>query len=180
VQSGEFVAVQLQDDGTFRLRVTSEGLDAREEALLNDRVGPLGLVVRSGKVYASGMDLPCEPFKTYAKRSAGAFFDLPPGEYDVVVHELDLASIAEEERAALPDFVAVIWQREAPFPGLRADPHFTGSKALELITMLTNPNRRALHNRKRHLSFSFFSRSECSRRPCVENLQYTFRNFRVR
>lgn len=131
VQSGEFVAVQLQDDGTFRLRVTSEGLDAREEALLNDSVGPLGLVVRSGKVYASGMDLPCEPFKTYARRGAGAFFDLLPGEYDVVVHELDLASIAEEERAALPDYVAVIWQREAPFPGLRADPHFMGGKALE-------------------------------------------------
>ena len=133
VHGGEFAVVSLQGDGTFRLRVTIEGLDSREVPLLNDSVGPLGLVVRSGRVYASGMDLPGEMVETYAKQGAGAFFELPHGSYDVVVHELDLASVDEHERASLPDYVAVIQPRERPFPGIRVEPHFSGGKAVERL-----------------------------------------------
>lgn len=133
VRSGDFAVVGLQADGTFSLRVTSSEPDVREIALLNDSVGPLGLVVRSGRVYASGMDLPGEPMKTYARHGAGVFFNLAPGEYDVVVHEIDLASAAEAEQETLPNYVAVIRQRETPFAGVQAEPRFSGGKALERL-----------------------------------------------
>lgn len=131
VQAGEFAVVSLPGDCTYRLRVTTTELEARERALLNDSVGPLGLVVQSGRVYASGMDMPGEPVETYANHGAGAFFELPAGTYDVVVHELDLESAVAHERASLPDYVAVIRPREREFVGFPAEPRFSGGKAFE-------------------------------------------------
>jgi hypothetical protein len=133
VRDGKFVLVALQGDCRFRLRVTDGGLTDREKELVNDTAGPLGLEVASGRVYASGMDLPGEATSVYADHGAGGFIELPSGKYNVTIHELDLQGAADSERKNLPDFVAVISQRSGEFAGIDGELGFSGGLAIKKL-----------------------------------------------
>jgi len=133
VRDGKFVLVGLQGDCCFRLRLTDSGLTDRERELLNDTVGPLGLQVGSGQVYASGMDLPGEETAIYDDHGAGGFIELAPGEYNVTIHELDLQGVTDSEKSKMPDFVAVVSQRTAPFTSVNGELCFSGGLAVKKL-----------------------------------------------
>lgn len=133
VREGKLVLVGLQGDCRFRLRMTDGNLTDRERDLVNDTVGPLGLEVSSGRVYASGMDLPGEAASVYANHGAGGFVELAPGSYNITVHELDLQHVAEAERASLPDFVALVSQRTGAFAGVDNELCFSGGLAIKKL-----------------------------------------------
>lgn len=115
------------------LRLTDAGLTKRENDLVNDTVGPLGLEVGSGRIYVSGMDLPGEPTDVYAKHGAGGFVELACGQYNVLIYELNLRDVAESERTKLPDFVALLCQRSGAFSGISGELCFSGGVAVQKL-----------------------------------------------
>lgn len=133
VREGKFVMVGLQGDCRFRLRMTDAGLTDRERELLNDTVGMLGLEIHSGRVYASGMDLPGEAATVYTDHGAGGFVELAPGKYHVTIHELDLQRVADVEKTSLPDFVAVVSQRSGAFVEIDSELCFSGGLAVQKL-----------------------------------------------
>lgn len=122
VRDGSCAAVGLQGDGTFVLRLTDDDLTPDERALLNETVGPVGVRVESGQLYASGMDLPGYPIESYRNHGAGDFVSLAAGYYEVLFHELRLAAV----QRGLPGYVAVLRPRSAPFAAPLELPQFNG------------------------------------------------------
>lgn len=131
LREGRYGRVLLQGDGTYRVRLTEGDLTEQERELLNDEVGPLGLVVQSGEIYVSGMDVPGEPMETYADHGAGQCVPLPPGEYDLIVHELDLDRAVTDSE--LTEYVITLRPRTEPFPILREEPQFSGGQLIEQL-----------------------------------------------
>lgn len=131
VQDGRYAFVILQGDQTFQLRITDDQLTAREREHLNETLGPLGLVISSGRAYVSGMDTPGEPPDDYARHGAGGFISLEPGEYNLFVHEMDLISLPEVELEGFPSYVMEIHPRREPFHGVSKEPRFFGGRHME-------------------------------------------------
>ncbi|VTR91477.1 unnamed protein product [Gemmata massiliana] len=134
IRDGLFAIVGLQGGGGYILRLTSGDLTPAERELLNDTVGPLGVAVHSGQVYASGMDWPGEQAVHYHQCGAGMFVSVVAGDYDVLVHEL--RSTAAER--GLPDYVAVFRQRTGSFPGVVEEPRFIGGREIEELIQRLN------------------------------------------
>ena len=128
VRKGLYVYVSLQGDCTFTVRLTDVGLTDTEAAVVNETLGPLGLTVRSGRVYISGMDYPGDPID--AHDGAGHFVSVEVGEYDVLVHELD--TLSDRWTDALPHFVLVVTQRLSSFRGIGSGLRFTGGRRIDL------------------------------------------------
>jgi len=124
VREGLFSIVSLQGDGQYLLRLTDTDLTLSEREAVNDVVGPIGVAVRSGRLYVSGMDLPGEPEATYRQHGAGAFVEIPGGDYDVHVYEMRSAAVEH----GLPDYVAIIRLRNGPFACVTSETRFCGGR----------------------------------------------------
>lgn len=142
IQEGRFAFVQLQGDQTFRVRITDSSLTARELELLNETLGPAGLLSHSGQAYVSGMDLPGNSVEVYAKHGAGSFIALESDAYTLYFHELDLECVSSEEYKELPDYVIELHRRDGPFPGIPTELSFSGGRQMERFLEQLDANGR--------------------------------------
>ncbi len=125
VRDGTAVMVHLPDDGTFRVRVTGGEPATTEAELIQDSVENLGLRVRSGRVYASGMDMPGTDADTLAEHGAGSFVGVDAGVYNVAVHLLRTTDLPQDRRPTVPDYLVVLSFRDTAFAAVESAPRLS-------------------------------------------------------
>ncbi len=139
VRDGTAVMVHLPGDGTFRVRITGGEPTTTEAELIHDSVGDLGLRVRSGRVYASGMDMPGTDADTLAEHGAGCFVDVDvdAGVYNVAVHLLRTTDLPGDRQPTVPDYLVVLSPLDAVFAAVESAPRLSdGNDVAQIIARL--------------------------------------------
>lgn len=127
VKNGLIALVSLSDDGSYKIRVTTESLTQDEKDFSRSVIGPLGITSKLGKVFVGkGECLPgggSSISPDSVSSGDGKFIELPAGNYDLLFYYINATSYASEKLVkSLPDIVVVITEREGNFSSIDIEP----------------------------------------------------------
>lgn len=127
VKSGLISLISLSNDGSYKVRITSDSLTQDEQDFSRSVIGPLGVTTTSGKVFiGKGECLPGEGQMVSSKDisiKSGKMLELPPGHYDLLFYHIDAENYASKKlEQALPDLTIIISEREGNFAEVTTEP----------------------------------------------------------
>lgn len=148
VANGRVAFISVAADGVFKVRITSGDLASNERDYATERLGPLGLEVKSGKVFVGpGERITGGGFAPDAARlrdGEGTIVDIPPGKYDLLVYSVEWFesprwwnSDGTRPDDTPPDFVVVLSPRTSDFKRLTNEPRISGVGSTFLFASTT-------------------------------------------
>jgi hypothetical protein len=137
VAEGKVAFISTATDGIFKARITSGDLFPHERDYARERLGPLGLEVKSGRVFIgkgeliTGGDHAPEPGSV--REGEGSFVEMPPGLYDLWFFSIEWFESSlwwnvngNKPDDAPADLVIVLTPRTSAFKCLTTEPRLSG------------------------------------------------------
>jgi hypothetical protein len=137
VAEGKVAFISTAADGVFKVRITSGELSPHERDYAKERLGPLGLEVKSGRVFVgkgeriTGGGFAPDP--VHVCEGEGSFVEIPPGKYDLLVISVEWFESplwwnmdGNRPDDAPADLVVVLTPRTSAFKRLTVEPRLNG------------------------------------------------------
>jgi hypothetical protein len=146
VKNGLISLVSLSNDGSYKVRVTTESLTQNEKDFARSVMGPLGVTSKSGKVFiGQGECLPGEGDSISSENVSpreGKFIELPVGNYDLLFYYIKATDYANQKLVnSLPDIVIVISERAGDFSGVDIEPRINDFVETFLFPSIKNASK---------------------------------------
>ncbi len=137
VAEGKASFISTAADGVFRVRITSGELSLHERDYAKERLGPLGLEVKSGRVFVGKGERITgggfAPDAAHVREGEGSFVEMPTGQYDLLVFSIEWFDSplwwnmnGTRPHDAPADLVVVLTPRTSAFKRLTAEPRLGG------------------------------------------------------